>query len=324
MPYSRVTLSDKAPRFAHTCFVPVRFRFSWPLALAVGAWALNYVALKLVYQQMTASQLAFLRYVVMYVALVLLCLVGKQSLRIPKGDFWRVMFFGFLSMGVYLLFFLEAMRYAGPAEGAILLNTSPILTMLLASLMGMERLRAGSLAGAIVAFLGIVLVTIPGIAHDGNNAVGYALMELAALTWAYSIVWMKPLLQKYSPLRLLTLGMPGGLPLMLGYWLVRDHGHMPLATITPLGWLEFAHVALLSGVMGFLLFYRGVHEVGPAEAASWMYFVPPLTALLQWGLAGIALKPLQILGMAIVLVGVATAQRFRAPSPVLAAPAEPA
>jgi drug/metabolite transporter (DMT)-like permease len=304
--------------------VPLRFRFSWPLALAILAWALNYIALKLVYKQFTASQLAFLRYLVMYAALLVICLVSKESLEVPRKDFWRLMFFGFCTMGAYMFFFLEGMRWSTPAEGAILLNTTPILTMILAAVIVKEKLRPGSLVGAIVAFTGIVLVTSQGAVLGQHKMLGYGLLELGALTWAYSIVIMKPLLGRYSPVRLMTLSMPGGFLPMLIYWLYRDHGVMPLASVTPLGWLEFGHVAMLSGVMGFLLFYRGVHEIGPAEAAMWMYFVPPLTAVFQWMFTGTVLSLWQFLGLFVVIAGVATAQHFRAVGEVAVAPAEPA
>ncbi|MEA2553236.1 MAG: hypothetical protein QOJ65_1412 [Fimbriimonadaceae bacterium] len=299
-------------------------RFSWPLALAVLAWAFNYVALKLLYEQMTPSQVAFLRYVVMYAVLVVLCLITGQSLKLPKEDRWRILYFGFASMGVYLFFFLEAMRWSQPAEGAILLNISPILTMLLAAALKQERLRAAALGGAAIAFTGVVLVMIPALGHGEHRVMGYVLMIVSALVWAYCIVLMKPLLGKYSPLRLMTLSMPGGFPIMFGYWIVRDHGRVPLGQITPMGWLFFAHVALLSGVMGFLLFYRGVHEIGPAGAALWMYFVPPLTALCQWAFMHVGLEPVQIAGLVVVIVGVATAQRFRGQPGTPVAPPEPA
>jgi drug/metabolite transporter (DMT)-like permease len=304
--------------------VPFRFRFSWPLALTVMAWAFNYIALKLVYEQLTPSQAAFLRYLVMYAVLAILCLINKESFRYPPKDTGRLLFFGFCTMGAYIFLFMEAMRWSGPAEGAILLNTTPILTMLLAAAMGMERLKAGSLGGAVIGFIGVILVTSQGAVQGQNKVLGFGLMEAAALVWAFSIVIMRPLLAKYSPLRLMTLSMPGGFIPLLIYWLYRDQGQIPFATVTPLGWLQFAHVALLSGVMGFLLFYRGVHEVGSAEAAMWIYFIPPLTALLQWAFMGITLTPIQFVGLFVVLAGVAIAQRFRSPSEVTPAPAEPA
>ena len=301
-----------------------RFRFSWPLTLCVLFWAFNYIALKLAYKQFTASELAFLRYLVMYAALAAICAINKESFRFPRRDFWPLMLFGFGSMGLYMFLFLEGMRWTGPAEGAILLNTTPILVLIIAAAMKTERLRAGSLVGAIIGFLGVVLVTSQGAAHGTNKMLGYGLLLMAALVWAWCIVAMKPLLQRYSPLRLMTISMPAGFLPMFLYWLIRDHGEMPLSNITLMGWLEFGHVAMLSGVAGFLLFYKGVSQVGSGEAALWIYFIPPLTALFQWIFTGTALTPLQFVGLFVVLGGVATAQHFRNVSEVAVAPAEPA
>lgn len=301
-------------------------RFSWPLTLAISAWTLNYIALKLLYVDkiLTASEVAFLRYLVMYAALVVLCRVNRESLRMPKEDRFQLLWFGLCSMGIYMFLFLEGMRWSDPAEGAILLNVSPIMTMLFAAAMKQERLKAGSLGGAVLALIGVILVTVPTVGHGEQKGLGYLLLITAACVWAYCIVITKSLVKKYSPLRLMTLSMPGGFPVMLAYWLIRDRGTMPLTHISPLGWLLFLHVALLSGVMGFILFYRGIDEIGPSSAALWMFFVPPLTALCQWIFTGKMLTPLQLIGLVVVLIGVATAQQFRSPAQIPAAPAEPA
>jgi len=303
--------------------VPIRFRLSWPLALTVLFWAFNYIALKLAYKEFSASQLAFVRYLAMYAALAIICYLSKESFRLAKRDFWPVMTFGFLSMGLYMFLFLEGMRWAGPAEGAILLNSTPILVLILAAAMKTEKLTAGSLVGAIIGFLGVVLVTSQGAAHGANKMLGYGLLLAAALVWAFCIVQMKGLLARYSPLRLMTLSMPGGFVPMFLYWLVRDHGVLPLH-VSWLGWLEFGHVAMLSGVAGFLLFYRGVQQVGSGEAALWIYFIPPLTAIFQWLFMHALLTPLQFVGLFVVIAGVATAQHFRGVTTVPVAPAEPA
>lgn len=293
--------------------------------MAILFWALNFIALKHLYNdhQMTASQLAWFRFVVMYIGLAVLCLATGESLRLPKEDAGKLLAFGFLTMGLYMFLFLEGMRYVSPGEGAILLNTSPIMTMLITAGLGQERLRLGSMAGAVLAFFGVALVMVPGIAGHESKTIGYVLLVASALVWAYAISIMRPLLQRYSPLRVMTLSMAGGLPVMLGYWLVRDHGQAPVA-MNAAGWLSFSHVALLSGVVAFLLYYRGVHEVGAPGAALYMYFTPPLTALLDWLITGHVLAPIQFGGLFVVIVGVAVAQRFRAAQPIVSAPCEPA
>ena len=218
----------------------------------------------------------------------------------------------------------QPIRFSGPAEGSILLNVSPILTMFLTASMGQEKLKLGSIFGAMLAFCGVILIMLPGIGSADQKLLGYFLMITAAAIWALSISIMKPLLQTYSPLRVMTLSMPGGFPVMLAYWLIRDGGRLPLAQITPLGWLLFGHVALLSGVLAFVMFYKGVRDIGAAGAALWMYFVPPLTAILQWWIFGKSLSLVQIAGLVVVIAGVATAQHFRAQAAIPAAPPEPA
>lgn len=300
-----------------------RLPIGWPLAVAVLAWGFNFVALKALYAEIGPPALALSRYAVMWALFVALCLATRESLRYERRGAFAVLWFGFLSMGVYMVLFMEGMRNSYPAEGAILLNTSPVLTLLLAAAIKLERFRLLSLVGGIVAFLGVALVIAPGISGGADKAAGNMLVLASAAVWAYCVVLMKPLLSEYTPLRLVTLSMPGGLVPLFVYWIAVDRGDMPLLQLSPLAWLMFAHVALASGVLAFLAFYRGVRDVGASGASLAMYFVPPLTVLFEWLVFGRTLLPVQFVGLAVVLAGVFLAQRSRGHTDTTA-PLEPA
>lgn len=107
--------------------------------------------------------------------------------RVP----WGVFAFGSLGLFGYHLLYFSAFRLGPPAETGLIAYLWPLLIVLGSGLLPGERLRAGHVLGAAVAFAGAGLIVM-GRGTGGeaaNAALGFALAFLAALTWAgYSIL----------------------------------------------------------------------------------------------------------------------------------------
>lgn len=289
----------------------MKFPLNVPLTITSLSWGFNFVALKELYREMTPPAVALLRFVVMFTLLVLICLAKRERLIPKREDFWHIQGVGFVALGMYMVLFMEGMKGTTPAEGAIVLATSPIFTFLFTCILKQEKFSAPALAGSLIAFIGVVLVILGGSAAGHGSLEGNLTILVAALVWAGGAVMMKPLLSKYSPVAVLTMAMPGALPVLLPYALAAT-----LATdftrITPTGWFNFTTVAVMSGVVAFVCFYTGLRQIGASAAALYQYFVPPIAALTAWLVMGKALGPIQFVGLAVVLGGVAYAGQARA------------
>lgn len=106
--------------------------------------------------------------------------------RVPAG----VYAFGTAALFGYHFLYFSALRLAPPAEAGLIAYLWPLLTVLFSGLLPGERLRAGHLAGAAVAFAGAALLILSrGVSFSGDAAAGYALAFLCALTWSgYSVL----------------------------------------------------------------------------------------------------------------------------------------
>lgn len=294
------------------------------LLVTVASWGLNFVALKEAYKEISTPALALLRLLVMWGALALVCVWRGESLRLPPRDGLKLLYVGFVSMGIYMLLFLEGMRGSAATEGAILLQLAPVFTALFAAAFRQERFSVGTLIGALVALAGTSLI-VYGPAEQENKLVFNVLVMLSAVMWAYSVILIRPLLARYTPLQALTLSMPGGLPVMLAYGLLASI-HQNWAAVSPYGWLMFFHVAIVSGVVAFLCFYEGVRQVGATGATLYQYLVPAVAMLFALLIQGARPTWFQAVGFLVVLVGVGAASAARARtlahSPVKSSPHE--
>lgn len=286
-----------------------------PLLATVLGWGFNFVALKLLYMpgQMDPGSVGLTRFAIMWLVLAAYCLIRGISLRYPRGDELRIVALGFLSMGAYMVLFLEGMKGSSAAEGAIILATSPIFTAIIASLAGQERLNLGSLGGAAMALGGVVLVIMGGVREAGaepHRLAGNLLVLASAVVWAGSTVLSRPLVASYPPVRVLTLAMPGALCVLLPYGIAATI-EVPWPNLHSVTWWMLLYMALVAGVMGFAGFYVGVRQVGAAGAMVYQYLVPPTAAISAWLVLGQAMHPLQFGGLIVVLAGVAISMHSR-------------
>lgn len=285
--------------------------------VAILTWAVNFVAIKLLYREVEPPSVALVRCLAMYAAIIGICVWQGESLKFPRENGFRINLQGFLSLGLYMVLFLEGLSRTGGAEGAILLSTSPIWTSIFAVLAKQERFRPSLIGGALVAFGGVVLIIL-GRGHEvstvspKDHLAGIVLLISSAIVWAWSTVISRPILKSISPLRLLAVSMPASLLILVPYGASATFT-TPWTALSPTAWLTLAHVTLLAGVAGFLGFYAGVKKIGAAGAMLYQYLVPPLAALVEWAVLGHSLTWIQFLGFAVVIAGVTIASwnRFR-------------
>lgn len=106
-----------------------------------------------------------------------------------RGIPWRVLAVGTAGLFGYHALYFSALRLAPVAEASLVAYLWPLFLVLGSGLLPGERLRAGHVAGAALAFLGAALVVAGGGGDlRGAAAAGLALAFLCALTWAgYSL-----------------------------------------------------------------------------------------------------------------------------------------
>lgn len=284
----------------------------WPLVFTVLAWGYNFVALKLLYAEVSPPAAALMRHVLMYLLLVAVAYwwLSRGNPELRKTNWlwggWRIAWFGILSMGIYMILFLEAVNRTSAAEGAIIIATAPLFTTLFAVIARQEAFSSRVLVGALVAFSGVALVVFAGDEIRFDHLVGNGLMLASAVGWALGAVVSRPLVKTKPAIVVLTQSMPAALVILLPYALTAT-----LATswmkLSATSYLAFGHFTIIAGALGFVGFFYGVQKIGASGAMYYQFCVAPVATLFAWIFLRDTLHPLQILGMGVVLLGVVLA-----------------
>lgn len=272
----------------------------------MAIWGLNYVCLKQIFVHWPAPSAMFARFLVMWGGLIVACRFAGEATKLDRKDALAVFYFGFISMGLYLILFMSGVNLTSPPEASVIFSTVPLFTALCAFAIGREKWNFTTFCGIIIGVIGVAVIEFGGTGAIHGHLIGNLLVLGSALLWSHMALMMPKLLKKYSPLRLFTLSMVGGFPVMLAYGIIPTV-HMNWATIPGLTWVEMAYSGIISGTVGFTFFYRGVKDIGPTRATQYQMLLPVWASLFAVLLTGEQLMPRYFLGGAFVIIGLAIA-----------------
>ncbi len=276
-------------------------------------WGFNFSIVKFALRSLSPLTFNTLRFGVATVVLLLVMRLRGESFRIRRQDIIPVILLGFSGHTLYQALFINGMALTTPAVAALLMGTSPLFVAIYGYLLGIERARPIVVAGIVVSFIGVLLLIIGGqgeISLQSGTLLGDLLILVAAMMWAGYTLGGKPLLGRYSPLKLNALTMiPGTLILVLIS--TPQVSGQDWGAVTPGAWAALAYSTTFAVVVAYVLWYTSVQRVGSARTAIYSNLTPVVATLASWLLTGERLAPLQLIGAVVVITGILLTRRGR-------------
>ena len=287
------------PRSLLPCLAPPLF---------VVIWATGFVVARLVAPYAEPLSFLLLRYGLAIVVLTAVALAVRATW--PRTlEAWRDgLVAGVLLHGCYLGGVFWAVRHGLPAGiAALVAGLQPLATGLLVGPLLGERVTRRRWVGIAIGFVGGLLVVAPKIgAADGFPPLPLAVCLFAMLSITCGTVWQKRTgggadLRTHTVVQYL-----GAALVTLPLALLTEEGRIDFAPALWIG-LLWAVFGLSIGAIGLLLAL--IRRGAVAGVAALLYLVPPVSALMAYGLFGETLAPVQVGGMVLAAAGVALASR---------------
>ncbi|WP_181444627.1 DMT family transporter [Bacillus sp. 03113] len=220
---------------------------------------------------------------------------------------WR----GLLLMAVtgifsYNAFFFIALEHTSVVNGSLIMATTPVFITLGAILFLNETWSIRLGCGLFLSFAGVFLVIIQGsfqtlISLSLN--IGDLLFVAALFSWVIHGLIGKVVMQGISPLFTTTITSLIG-SFFLAIWSFFEGGGKDVLSMSGQSWFEMIYMVVFATVIAFLLWNKGVHQIGASKSSIYMNFVPinaTWTAILFYGST---VTWQQLVGMAMVIIGV--------------------
>jgi drug/metabolite transporter (DMT)-like permease len=266
----------------------------------------NAAAVKVVLAELPPFWSAGLRFVA--AGALLLVLMVVQGRPAPRGDrLLGTVLFGLFAFALAYFFLYQALEDAGAGATMVVLAIVPLLTVLLAIVHGIERLRPLGVAGAAIAVAGIVIVAADQLSLDVPLA-ALGLLLVAAVCQAESVVIVKRL-PPGDPVAANAIGMALGGALLLTVSVAA--GEPQVVPTQPNTWLAMAYL-VAPGSIGVFILALYLLARWTASAMSYAFLLFPLVAIVTGAvLLGEQVQASFLLGGAVVLGGVYVGAIYR-------------
>ena len=225
--------------------------------------------------------------------------------RWPQGrDWFGVAGLGVLFFAVFFFIYNISISYTTAARGALALSTLPLTTMLVAALLGYERLTARKTTGVLIAIGGVAAALATGLADAPAGAWrGDLIMIGATLIMALYSVWSRPFMARSSRLGFLAAGMGfGAAASTLLAW--QGGGLAATRSFAAGQWTAVICIGVFGGAAAFYLWVYALERTTPTRVANTMTVNPIAAALLAAVLVGEPLGANLLIGIAAVGAGI--------------------
>ena len=276
------------------------------VVLAAVLWGGSIVAQKMALGSFSAVEASVLRDIG-GLAILLVTWWAKEGgvINIDRADVGLLGLLGLGVLGNHLLI-LMGLNYVSGAVGGVIIGSSPVVTTFLSALLIRDVPIRAVLAGALLSFAGVGLVSVAGFQAAGQRPLlGGTLVFLGVVSWALYSIGSRSIMERISALTVnwTTLAVATVLQIPL-LWTDQKMMDAGLSSVTTSDWLALGYLVVFATAVAQQAWLFGVKGIGPSRASV----VGNLTPVAAIGLSALLLSesvgPIEIGGICLILAGV--------------------
>ncbi len=233
---------------------------------------------------------------------------GWQRIALPRPDLIRCLVLGMLGVAASNYFYYVAIQRTSVAIAIVVQYTAPVWVLLYVVARGQQKLSLQKVTAVMVAIAGIALtIGIIGANSGGLHLDSFGLIAalLASFSFAFYNVGGHRVLARHDRWRVLvwTLGSAAVLWLFLNPpWKVVAERY------TGAQWSFLFLFSMISVLGSFSLYFQGLQHLEPTRAIIASCLEPVFSILLAAAFLGEVVRPIQTLGIVLVLAAIVIVQ----------------
>ena len=277
------------------------------LLLTAIFWGGTFVAGRLVAQNIGPYSIAFLRFTIASILLLLLTWIIEGTLpKLKKSQIIPVILLGIIGIFIYNVMFFKGLKIIEAARAALIIATCPIFITICSAVLLKEKINLVKGLGIIISVFGAVIVISKGNisrVFESGLGLGELYIFCCVLSWVtYSLIG-KAVMKNLSPLVSVSYSSAVGAIALLAPALFEGLAQN-ITSQSRLDWLCISYLGVFGTVIGFVWYYQGVERIGPTKAGLFINFVPISAILCAFFILKEPITMSLMIGAALVISGV--------------------
>lgn len=278
------------------------------LGLSAFLWGASAIAGKYALEVYTPSVVTFLRFFIASLVMFFLAWHQQKQIHLDFTGHLRLFIISMVGVSLCYYFYFKGLNKSTAFNAGIIEATIPILTLLLAGLLRMEKIRSYQMTGVFIAYSGVMITISNGdwrIMFESEYSCGDIFLLLSTVCFGiYNIlvrVWQTVIPKKIFIFWFFFYGWLALIP-----WMLTEQTTYipPEPDMYPQALAAVAFMSLGGSVIAYLLFNRGIAEIGVSRAASFINLVPLVTIFLSIFVLNESVGFFQWGGAIVILAGV--------------------
>ena len=200
-----------------------------------------------------------------------------KSKPIEKKDRFTIIKCGLFGMSINIAAFIAGLDYSTPVNSSILIIISPIFVVILSFFIFKNRIDFFKILGIILGFIGALILILSADSNSSigrNIPLGNFLFIVNSISYAYYLIIVKPMAQKYDLITLFKwlflIGLIFNFPLGINQFIDVNWSSLPIKEAV----LPMTFVVICTTVMTYFLNGYALSKITSTEVAVFMYLQP--------------------------------------------------
>ncbi len=269
-------------------------------------WGTTYLGIRISLETMPPALMGGLRWLAAS-ALLLIYLVVRQEPLPPPSRWGSIALLGFLLLGLGNGGVVVAEQWVPSGLAAILVAGSPFwMAAIEAMLPDGERIRATTVLGLFIGFVGILVLVWPDLSFEGSSRgllAGVIAIQIASIGWSLGSSYSRRQKRSENVLATTALQMLAGGIILTGIGTLR--GEWASLHFTPRTAWTFAYMCTVGGIGGFVAYTYALRHLPVSFVSLYAYINPIIAVALGILLLNEPFDSRMAVAAALVLAGVA-------------------
>lgn len=200
--------------------------------------------------------------------------------KVAKKDMMMLFVCGVFGVAINQMFFFKGLSITVPINASVLMTSTPILVMLIASIYLKEKITRNKIIGITLGLAGALMIILmnENIQFASETFMGDFFVLINALSYGLYLVLVKPLMNKYSPITVTKW------VFLFGFMLVIPFS---LEQVSEIEWNRFSsdiywkvfYVLFATTFLAYYLNIIALKKASPSLVSFYLYIQPLLATI---------------------------------------------